>query len=508
MRRLLLLAGITVVSLFFVVSGRLPSFYLTYRNIELQLSHSSFAGVPNHVTNSSLQPNSTRHLKSGFRTGSAGNPKKDAHESGRNSIFTRSSKIFNTGARESGKNGTFERRRFFPVGSGAYLFIEMGAYRGGPRSFFVVGLGSKSVHDYAGASFKCEWKSSSSNQSVEGKTLKFMPEHFGYSRVYTAVVVNCSFDEDVGTASEGGELILHASPRSSFEKNTERIVALREHPGDYNASIFDPPYPFEYVHCGSPLFGDISPQRIREWLAYHANFFGPRSHFFFYDAGGIHLGVQRILQPWINAGRITIQNVQDQEQFDGYYHNQFLIVNDCLHKTRFLTNWTFFFDVDEYLYVPQNSSLQSVLAEHSGFTQIHIDQETMSSQLCLNNTKVNHSELWGFEKLVFKYTTKSGARTDRKYAVQPRYVYAGGVHFTEHLSGNTGLVDAGKLRYYHYHGVLSRRGEVCSEFVDPANSTDVSFEGESLKSDYSMRPLGALSRSSEIEQIGEQPFLI
>jgi len=27
-----------------------------------------------------------------------------------------------------------------------------------------------------------------------------------------------------------------------------------------------------------------------------------------------------------------MEDVREEERFDGYYHNQFLIVNDCLHR--------------------------------------------------------------------------------------------------------------------------------------------------------------------------------
>lgn len=489
MRKFSVLSGVAIVSLFLLISGQLPSFFIVYRNSELQLSQPGQARVSNHFTTSSLQTEPTQTVKPVFDTGPA--------------------RSFSTDAHESDSRVMGERRRFYPVGSGAYLFIEMGAYRGGPRFFSIVGLGSKPLHDFADASFKCEWISASGNHSASGHTWKNIPEHWGFSRVYTTVVVSCVFDEDVGTASEGGDLILHASPGSSFEKNTERMIALREQPGDYNATSFDPPYRYEYAYCGSPLYGDISPQRVREWIVYHANFFGPRSHFFFYDAGGIHPGVLTVLQPWIDAGRVTIQNVEDQEQFDGHYHNQFLIVNDCLHSTRYLANWTFFFDIDEFLYVPEKSSIQSILAENSGFTQIHMEQVPMSNQLCLNDSSENLSELWGFEKLVFKYVNKFGTRYDRKYAIQPRNAFAGGVHFSENLIGNSSIVNSEKLRYYHYHGALSFRGEVCRGFVDRTNSTGiVSFGGEPVVADYSMRPLGAPSRSFELEHFGKQPFLI
>ena len=189
----------------------------------------------------------------------------------------------------------------------------------------------------------------------------------------------------MGTDGNGGELILQAIHGSNSEKLPERIVALMEEKGTYNASIYSQAPPYDYLYCGSSLYGDLSPQRMREWMAYHAKFFGPRSHFVFHDAGGVHPQVRKVLEPWIRAGHVTLQDITEQEKFDGYYHNQFLIVNDCLHRYKFMAKWTFFFDVDEYLHIPRRKTLQYVLKELSGYTQFTIEQYSMSNKLCLQN---------------------------------------------------------------------------------------------------------------------------
>ncbi|KAI3992079.1 hypothetical protein MKX01_014970 [Papaver californicum] len=106
----------------------------------------------------------------------------------------------------------------------------------------------------------------------------------------------------------------------------------------------------------------------------------------FHDAGGVSSDVRDVLEPWVQLGRVTIQDVRDEAEFDAYYYNQFLIVNDCLHRYRHAANWTFYFDVDEYIFMPDGSSLESILAEFSNVTQFHIEQYPMSSNLCLNDS--------------------------------------------------------------------------------------------------------------------------
>jgi hypothetical protein len=48
---------------------------------------------------------------------------------------------------------------------------------------------------------------------------------------------------------------------------------------------------------------------------------------------------------------------------------QFTMLNDCMLMSQTLANWTFFFDVDEFLYIPRSGAekdqptIQSILAE-------------------------------------------------------------------------------------------------------------------------------------------------
>lgn len=136
---------------------------------------------------------------------------------------------------------------------------------------------------------------------------------------------------------------------------------------------------------------------MREWMAYHAWFFGAKSHFVLHDASGVSAEVRVVLDPWIRAGRVTLQDIRAQAEYDGYYYNQFLVVNDCLHRYRYAANWTFYFDVDEYIYVPDGNTLKSVLQDYlsNNVTQFTIEQNAMSSMLCLkDSTHRNYSRFF------------------------------------------------------------------------------------------------------------------
>lgn len=290
------------------------------------------------------------------------------------------------------------KRAFNPIGSAAYNFILMSAYRGGPNTFAIMGLSSKPLHVFGKPSYQCQWVPNNARAEDDPEELqnqepilttgqKILPD-WGYGRVYTVVVVNCTFSSPVGGGNAGGKLLLHATTNGGGDTNfnsTDTIEALSETNEDLQHfnEVFNSKPKYDYLYCGSSLYGNLSPQRVREWLAYHIRLLGEKSHFVIHDAGGVHEGVMEVLRPWMEKGYVTLHDIRDQERFDGYYHNQFLVVNDCLHRYRFLAKWMFFFDVDEFVYVPKKSTVKSVLDSLSDYTQFTIEQMPMSNKLCL-----------------------------------------------------------------------------------------------------------------------------
>ncbi|KAG8075241.1 hypothetical protein GUJ93_ZPchr0006g45764 [Zizania palustris] len=406
------------------------------------------------------------------------------------------------------------RREFRAMGSAAALFVQMGAYRGGPYTFAVIGLASKPIHVYGKPWFRCEWvpnrEANASSSSATARPMRaantyHMLPDWGYGRVYTVVVVNCTFPLVPNADNAGGRLVLNAYYGPSPARY-EQIVALEEAPGTYDEAAFRPPHRYDYLYCGSSLYGNLSATRVREWMAYHARFFGSRSHFVFHDAGGVSPAVRAALDPWVRAGRATLQDVRAQAEYDGWYYNQFLVVNDCLHRYRHAANWTFFFDVDEYIFLPDGRTLEAVLAELEPYTQFTIEQNPMSSRLCARNPddpETDYSNQWGFEKLVFRNSI-TGVRRDRKYAIQAKNAYATGVHMSENVIGNTTHKTEHLIRYYHYHNTINVLGEVCREFVPVPPKGGVTWsEKTPWYYDDSMKRLVDTVREFERKTIGD-----
>lgn len=397
------------------------------------------------------------------------------------------------------ENGV-SKRVFNPFGSAAYNFILMSAYRGGFDTFAVMGLASKPLHVYGKPRYQCEWIPNNMQKHIIVPGSKILPD-WGYGRVYTVLVVNCTFPIPVG--ENGGKLLIHATTNGGGDAKlnvTDTFVALKESEQEFTDFIseFKNPPKYDFLYCGSSLYGDLSPQRIREWLAFHIRFFGVKSHFVIHDAGGVHEGVMAVLKPWIEKGYVTLEDIREQERFDGYYHNQFLIVNDCLHKYRFQAKWMFFFDVDEFIFVPKKSTIKSVVDSLSDYTQFTIEQMPMSNKLCLEEDRGKSYRKWGFEKLVYK-DVKRGIRRDRKYAVQPRNVVATGVHMSQNTVGKTTHKTEGRIKYFHYHGTIAEHREPCRRLV---NATTISVDQTPYEVDTTMRDIAGTVKRFELKMIG------
>ncbi|KAI0529745.1 hypothetical protein KFK09_002303 [Dendrobium nobile] len=385
-------------------------------------------------------------------------------------------------------------RSFTPIGSAAHLFILMGSYRSSSSSFSIIGLSSKPLHIFGKPLFRCEWHSSLPSSPIpSSNSSKLLPD-WGFGRIYTVIVLNCSFPSPI--PSSGGHLLLFSSPSPSSPETP--TITLTESPNQFNPSILSSPPKFDYLYCGSPLFGNLNPNRIREWMAYHALLFGHRSHFVFYDAGGVHEEVLQVIRPWMDKGFLTLQDIRDQEEFDGYYHNQFLVVNDCLNMYRFEAKWIFFFDVDEFVYLQPKLKLDSFMKSMEEYAQFTIEQMPMSNQLCRTEDAGRTHRMWGFEKLVYR-DVKRGLHRNRKYAVQPRRAFSAGVHFSQNVDGKTLHSFDRRILYFHYHNTIDEPRDSCRQFL---NASRVTIDDTPFVFDDTLRRVARRVKQFEFRVIG------
>ncbi|CAM6102638.1 unnamed protein product [Calypogeia fissa] len=365
------------------------------------------------------------------------------------------------------------QRTFTPVGVSAFLFIKFGAYRLSPNNFSIVGLSPKALHNFGNPGYECFWtpKSGDPIYAIEGNATGYLPG-IKYANQYVGTVVHCQFDRDVGADQTGGSLKVVAKMGSWDMTGLQdaQFVALEEKPGEYDGSLFKEPFKYDFMYCGSPLYGKISPQRVREWIAWHARILGPRSHFILYDGGGLHDDVRKVLAPWVKLGRVSIMNYRQEARYDSHYHSQAVVLNDCLMQAKTLAEWALFFDIDEYLYVPSNVSLTAVMKEIKeekgrGAQQVTFGQRPMNPSHCVkrpaNDSDERFQRQWGIEKLVYQRTqiTEWGGWMDHKYAVQTKYMLVAGTHDHEVSFMPKGVSNSKETIFYDWKDRLWRYEE-------------------------------------------------
>lgn len=112
---------------------------------------------------------------------------------------------------------------------------------------------------------------------------------------------------------------------------------------------------------------------------------------------------------------------------------------------------------------------------------------------------VKFASKWGMEKLVYR-DVKRGIRRDRKYVVQPRWVYATGVHMSQNLIGKTTHKTETLITYFHYHGTIAHRKDPCRSFVNATWLTDDNNIPYVL--DTTMRDISGEVKNFELKMIG------
>ncbi|CAI9782252.1 unnamed protein product [Fraxinus pennsylvanica] len=279
------------------------------------------------------------------------------------------------------------KRAFNSYGSVAYNFVLMSAYRGGANTFAAVGLSSKPLHVFGKPSYQCQWiPHEDTDSTVTTAGQKILPD-WGFGRVYTIVIVNCTFPTPTG--GKGGKLLIHATTNGGGDTSfniTDSIVVLKETPEEIASFT---------LQCNS--------------------------------------------QP----------------------------------KYRFAAKWMLFFDLDEFIFMPKKSTIQSVFDSLSDFTQFNIEQMPMSNKLCLSQDARSAFRKWGFEKLVYEDVKR----------------------------GKTTYKTEGCITYFHYHGTIAERREPCRQLV---NSTQVTVDGIPYVLDTTMRDIAGIVKRFELKMIGSR----
>ncbi|KAH7843213.1 hypothetical protein Vadar_013953 [Vaccinium darrowii] len=175
------------------------------------------------------------------------------------------------------------------------------------------------------------WKSDCTTQHKEKKkarqksmneTVKAINEYAKTHVIVATLIATLTFtasftipggyDSDQGSDQKGMAILVKKAAFKAFViANTIAVLCS-------TSSVFlylsGSAYIHQYLRAArSSLYGQLSPQRIRELLAYHVRLFGERSRFMIHDTGGIHLDVMEVFKLWMKKRYMTMQDIKEQE---------------------------------------------------------------------------------------------------------------------------------------------------------------------------------------------------
>ncbi|CAI5463997.1 unnamed protein product, partial [Closterium sp. Yama58-4] len=155
------------------------------------------------------------------------------------------------------------------------------------------------------------------------------------------------------------------------------------------------------TYCSAPMFGAIDTQRLLEWIEFHRSIHGV-DYLRMYDAGAMDDDVMAALRPYLRAGIMDITDIKGPALYDTWSYAQVLMVNDCALRSRQLTRWVLFMDVDEYIHVVEPPhSLLVFLNSVPAIPWLSFGSLTFPLDIC---GKIQEAgwEPWAVEQLVFR----------------------------------------------------------------------------------------------------------
>ncbi|CAI5498928.1 unnamed protein product, partial [Closterium sp. Naga37s-1] len=304
-------------------------------------------------------------------------------------------------------------------------FIQFSAYRITPLRVVAMGLMPLTHHDVITAQH-CWWESANGQWTDGAISVKFPGEH--HARAYECVLLYCDLQRPV-SSMVGGTL--------KMAVDQQDVVVYEESPGtpEPPPEVREDVRVFErnLTYCSAPMFGAIDTQRLLEWIEFHRSVHGV-DYLRMYDAGAMDDDVMAALRPYLRAGIMDITDIRGAALYDTWSYAQVLMVNDCALRSRQLTRWVLFMDVDEYIHVVEPPhSLLVFLNSVPAIPWLSFGSLTFPLDIC---GKIQEAgwEPWAVEQLVFRepvphckeptkyYSRDACLKWDghRKYVVNPR----------------------------------------------------------------------------------------
>ncbi|KAJ7283037.1 hypothetical protein O6H91_Y352300 [Diphasiastrum complanatum] len=396
--------------------------------------------------------------------------------------------------------GVANQHLFHRLSHSLHSFVFFSAYRFSTQTFLVMSLVSVHLLEKLGDPVQsCIWKPHATSLDLAPSagtgidpshmalieaipTLHYINDTHG--RPYDVLVTKCAFEEQTASAGYGtGTLLLNLS--SPIRGSKELVPVYDQYdllPSPTSGLAFN----YDFAYCSPPIWGDRwHAVHVKQWLMYHHALTEGKIHYFIYLYMEPSPDVEKVFQPLIIEGLMTIINVSEGKQFDAWYHGQQLVINDCLGRARMMARWALFWDLDEYLYIVQPLSLAALMHQYERSAWISFGSVTWSTRYCSAEEEWSQSR-WAVERMAFRLESpvcgeKSraevchGSEGHRKWAANPRQVVVGSIHYVLDPLWGGAILNTSIARINHYGGMANMdERETCSVLKDLSQVNDSS----------------------------------
>ncbi|CAI5518202.1 unnamed protein product, partial [Closterium sp. Naga37s-1] len=249
---------------------------------------------------------------------------------------------------------------------GQHRFVMAGGYRIGANQFAAVGHSLRELKEEGGSgASKCYWIALDGGYA-EGKVRVIYPaEH--HWLVYETAIYECTLlVNSTGTTGGSAILVLDEQAEVMHEEGQDEFP-------------IDAPPPYHLAFCSYPMYRNLNPKTIQEWLQIALHYLGVE-YFVFNDGASVVEDVYEVLEPYMAAGMMEILDMRGGYKYES--KQNVLVLNNCLYRMKYVSKWVFFADFDEFLHIQPPQTLKGLLQEHSNTPYITFASLWWSIERC------------------------------------------------------------------------------------------------------------------------------
>ncbi|KAH3720454.1 hypothetical protein DPMN_063353 [Dreissena polymorpha] len=258
-----------------------------------------------------------------------------------------------------------------------------------------------------------------------------------HSLEYAAVLISCEIPMTVSTdllAKNGLLLEGHESQSLRNELNIQVKIPTKKTQGTGDLKI---------GVCVPPLFGNISPMKLIEFI--EVTKIVGASHFIFYNYE-IHDSLMRVLNMYVNLGDITMKPWKHNfTKSQIWYYGQSASIWDCLLDNMYAFDYIAFNDIDEFI-VPRKmhtwqGMIQALLRQKQMLDRTIIAAFEFNSYIfkeSSNNPRVTTNHYLQLTTITSNMRTEASDAIRSKVIINPRKVFELQIH---HLGQGLGPED-------------------------------------------------------------------